>query len=181
MTELLHGDCLELLRDIPDASVDLVITDPPYILANTGGGHFGNRAYYAETAPISTGFNEAVLDELVRVMKAVNCYIWSSRAQLPFYFDYFVERLACHFDLLTWHKTNPTPAHNNTYLADTEYCFFFRAPGVPLYGTMETKRKFYVTATNKSDKEKYGHPTPKPQKIIENFVNNSTIPGGGRA
>jgi len=26
---LLHGDCLELLRDVPDHSVDLVVTDPP--------------------------------------------------------------------------------------------------------------------------------------------------------
>jgi DNA modification methylase len=30
MIELLHGDCLELMKDIPDGSVDLVLTDPPY-------------------------------------------------------------------------------------------------------------------------------------------------------
>jgi len=24
-----HGDCLELMQDIPDKSVDLVLTDPP--------------------------------------------------------------------------------------------------------------------------------------------------------
>lgn len=28
--ELLNGDCLELLKDIPDDSIDLVLTDPPY-------------------------------------------------------------------------------------------------------------------------------------------------------
>jgi len=28
--DLLHGDCLELLKDIPDGSIDLVLTDPPY-------------------------------------------------------------------------------------------------------------------------------------------------------
>ena len=27
---LLHGDCLELMKDIPDGSVDLVLADPPY-------------------------------------------------------------------------------------------------------------------------------------------------------
>lgn len=27
---LLHGDCLEIMKDIPDGSVDLVLTDPPY-------------------------------------------------------------------------------------------------------------------------------------------------------
>ena len=28
--KLLHGDCLELMKDIPDKSVDLILTDPPY-------------------------------------------------------------------------------------------------------------------------------------------------------
>lgn len=30
-----HGDCLAVLRELPDASVDSVVTDPPYGLANT--------------------------------------------------------------------------------------------------------------------------------------------------
>jgi DNA modification methylase len=28
--DLHKGDCLELMKDIPDGSVDLVLTDPPY-------------------------------------------------------------------------------------------------------------------------------------------------------
>lgn len=28
--KLMHGDCLELMKAIPDGSVDLVLTDPPY-------------------------------------------------------------------------------------------------------------------------------------------------------
>ena len=28
--QLWHGDCLELLKHIPDQSIDLVLTDPPY-------------------------------------------------------------------------------------------------------------------------------------------------------
>ena len=27
---LMHGDCLELMKEIPDNSVDLILTDPPY-------------------------------------------------------------------------------------------------------------------------------------------------------
>ena len=30
MVDLRLGDCLELMKDIPDGSVDLVLTDPPY-------------------------------------------------------------------------------------------------------------------------------------------------------
>ena len=28
--QLLHGDCLELLKNIPDKSIDMILTDPPY-------------------------------------------------------------------------------------------------------------------------------------------------------
>ena len=36
MVELLHGDCLELLRELPDCSVDACVTDPPYGLSFMG-------------------------------------------------------------------------------------------------------------------------------------------------
>ena len=30
INKLLHGDCLELMKSIPDGSIDAIITDPPY-------------------------------------------------------------------------------------------------------------------------------------------------------
>ena len=30
MIKLMHGDCLELMKTIPDNSIDLCLTDPPY-------------------------------------------------------------------------------------------------------------------------------------------------------
>ena len=36
MTELIHGDCIEVLRSMPDCSVDAVVTDPPYGLSFMG-------------------------------------------------------------------------------------------------------------------------------------------------
>ena len=30
MIKLLHGNCLKLMKDIPDTSIDTIITDPPY-------------------------------------------------------------------------------------------------------------------------------------------------------
>ena len=42
MIDLQHGDCLELMKKIPDNSVDCVVTDPPYdVHAGKGGGAFG--------------------------------------------------------------------------------------------------------------------------------------------
>ena len=115
--ELKKGDCLELLRELPDKSVDLVYTDVPYdIEGNGGGGCFGEkkrdyhseyysvsnnktqklRDYHSEyidtllnpnasriskaksssssIAEIAFGFDDSVLDELVRVMKKIYIY-----------------------------------------------------------------------------------------------------------
>lgn len=36
---LMQGDCLELVKNIQDGSVDMVLTDPPYMIntKSTGG------------------------------------------------------------------------------------------------------------------------------------------------
>ena len=176
MIDLRHGDCLEIMKDIPDNSVDLVIIDPPYeIYADGSGGVFGkeNRQYHEEIKKLSNGVTNLVLDELVRIMKKINIYIWCNKNQLRQYINYF-EELGATTDLLTWHKTNPVPTCNNKYLSDTEYLLYFRKDGVPMYGTYFTKKKYYVSSTNKQDKKMYNHPTIKPLNIIENLVINSS-------
>ncbi len=80
----------------------------------------------------------------------------------------------CNFDILTWHKTNPLPTMNNTYANDTEYLIMAREKGTKLYGTFETKRKYYVTGLNQKDKELFEHPTIKPIEIIKNLIINSS-------
>lgn len=173
------GDCLELLKNIPDKSIDLVVTDPPYEKKGNGyycgGGAFGskNRNYHNELDEneLLKGMNNKILDELVRVMKKINIYIWCNKKQIKQYLDYFKNY---NVDILTWHKTNPVPTCNNKYLSDTEYCLFFRENGVKIYGSYETKKKYYVTPTNKEDKKLYNHPTIKPLDIIQNLIINSS-------
>ena len=81
---LWHGDCLDVLRTLPDASVDSVVTDPPYGLTNIDSAHVsetitrwvnGDRTYL----PGGSGFMGkawdafvppvAVWDECLRVLK----------------------------------------------------------------------------------------------------------------
>lgn len=178
MIDLRQGDCLELMKDIPDKSIDLIVTDPPYeIIGGKCGGCFGRekRNYHGQLydTGLDKGISNNVLDELVRIMKKPNIYIWCNKNQLRQYIDYF-ENLGCTTDLLTWHKTNPVPTCNNKYLSDTEYLLYFRKGGVPLYGTYETKKKYYITPTNKEDKKLYKHPTIKPLNIIKNLIINSS-------
>ena len=182
MIDLRQGDCLELMKDIPDESIDLVVIDPPYDFMSkhygksySGDGAFGSlgRTYHKEleSNDIITGINEAVLQELIRVMKKVNIYIWCSKEQILKYINFFKNY---NMDLLTWHKTNPVPTCSNKYLSDTEYLLFFREKGVKIYGTYATKKKYYVTPTNKEDKKSYKHTTIKQVDIIENLIINSS-------
>lgn len=176
---LVHGDCLEYLSKMPSKCVDLVVMDPPYEKNGNGyycgGGAFGThkREYHSQLddKQLLNGISNEVLDELVRVMKKVNIYIWCNKEQLWQYLNYFKKYNA---ELLTWHKTNPVPTCNNKYLSDTEYLFHFREKGVPIHGSYHTKRKYYVTPTNKKDKELYNHPTVKPLQIIHNLIINSS-------
>ena len=70
--ELMHGDCLELMKNIPDKSIDLVLTDPPYgINADKGSAGFGvakGRKYkgnWDKSIPPKEYF-----DEILRVSKS---------------------------------------------------------------------------------------------------------------
>ena len=40
MIDLRKGDCLEVLKEMPDGSIDLIVTDPPYKV--TARGSAGN-------------------------------------------------------------------------------------------------------------------------------------------
>lgn len=125
---------------------------------------------------ISKGFSNEILDELCRVMKKIYIYIWCNKEQLRQIIDYFDDK-GCHIDLLTWHKTNPIPTCNNTYLSDTEYCVMARESGCKIYGTVETKKKFYISQCNVADKKEYDHPTIKPLEFVKNHIINSTQEG----
>lgn len=173
------GDSYKLIKEIPDNSIDLVIIDPPYKF--TGGGKmtgiFKNRGkrYFddIEGKDLDNNYDLKILDELVRVLKRINIYIWCNKEQLHQYFNYF-ENKSCLFEVLIWNKTNPIPLVNNQYITDKEYCLYFRERGYKISGTYETKKTVYISPANVDDKKKYKHPTIKPLQIIKNLIINSS-------
>lgn len=169
-------DCLEGLKRLPDSCIDLVVTDPPYNIETSGAGIYKqkDKQYVKELNDIKDGFDENILDELCRVMKKINIYIWCSQKQILPLLDYFVKERKCNYNIITWHKTNPVPACGNKYLTDTEYCLFFREKGVKIYGEFKTKFTYYITPLNQKDKKLWKHPTIKPLDVIENLIINSS-------
>lgn len=90
------GDCYKVIKEIPDNSIDLVIIDPPYLFQKGGLGIFKDRhTRYMddiENKKLNDNFDLGILDELCRVMKAINIYIWCNKAQIHQYLDYFEEK-----------------------------------------------------------------------------------------
>ena len=171
---------MEGMAAMNGGSVDLVIADPPYFQGNGGGGGaYGkrNKSYRDQIGDMMCGISDECIEQMARVCRRVNMYIFCSVLQVPQYLD-FATRHGYKFDILTWHKTNAVPACNGKYMPDTEYIVFIKESGVPLYGTAATKRKYYVTPTNVKDKRKWGHPTIKPLNIVQNLITNSTQEGG---
>ena len=175
--EVYNMDCMEGIKLLDDNSIDLVVMDPPYLLNLTKVKRTSSFNNYAnELVNLKDGFDLKVLDLLIPKMKKINIYIYCSKRQVKDLIEYFINK-DCNYEILTWHKQNPSPLINNNYLPDTEYVIFAREKGVRLYGNYHSKRKYYISGVNQVDKKKYGHPTIKPLNFIENHIINSSKEG----
>lgn len=176
------GDCYEMIKEIPDKSIDLVYIDIPYLYEDHGGGTTAlaqriENLTKVQLANIKDGIDYSILDELCRIMKKIYIYIWCSKEQILDLMKYFIDKKGCRFNILTWNKTNPTPATNGTYLPDIEYCLVFKENGSPKYNDgYEFKSKWYISGLNTKDKELYNHPTIKPLDLVKRHILHSTQP-----
>lgn len=175
------GNTYELIKEIEDQSIDCIYTDIPYLLSkNTGSGKDkiskSMQKVASEIAYISDGIDYKILDDFVRIMKKINCFIWCSTKQIRPLIDYF-EKKGCYYEILVWCKTNPIPACNRTWLNDIEYCLYFREKGVVLNHGYQLKSKFYFSATNKADKLLFKHPTIKPLELVKRHLLHATQTG----
>lgn len=167
------GDSYELIKQIPDKSIDLVLIDPPYLMDKRGTAFHKKEDYIDEIQnnDLNDDFDYSILDEIRKKMKLLNLYVFCSKNQLSKLFCYFIND---NIDLLVWFKHNPIPTVNNKYLSDLEYIIFIREKGVQLNGDYSTLSKMYQSNVNKDDKDHFEHPTIKPLSLIKNFIINSS-------
>ena len=183
LNKIYLGDAYKLIKEMPDKSVDLIMTDPPYEIKGihkpTGIVKKKGMTYSTELneSGLCVGIDLKILDDLVRVMKKINIYIWCNKEQIYDYLTYFVKERKCNWEMIIWAKDNPPPFLGGHYLKDKEYCLFFWEKGVKVQPTYATGKTVYLTNTNTEDKAKFKHPTIKEISIIENLIKNSA--GGG--
>lgn len=168
--QLLQGDCLELIKDIPDESVDLVATDPPYFLGMTHNGQKGSFGDLVTCKPFYT----QLAKEFKRVLKPDGeFYIFTDWRGYAFYYPVFSECLPVK-NLIVWDKGSGC---GNFYTYNHELI---------IYGAMCTKNKkganiwrekSFAAGAKKTNGEKV-HPTQKPIELMEKIILNSSPENG---
>ncbi len=167
---LMQGDCLELIKDIPSESIDLILTDPPYCIGTTSNGKQGN---YTDNNLIKPFF-DILFSEYKRVLKQTAAlYINTDWRTYPFLYPI----LQKYFDvrnLIVWdYEWIKAGAH---YRFSHEFIIYCIMP--------ECKRKFSaserdvwrIKPINFTDKNKL-HNAQKPIELCEKAILNSTEEG----
>ena len=111
---ILRGDSKDIIKRIPDNSIDFIFTDPPYNLGQHSTGNIplpGRSAMNNDVAEWDMiDFNpEEWVDEFVRILKPTgNLFIFTSYNQLGRWYNCLDHRFDTS-NFMIWHKTNPAP------------------------------------------------------------------------
>ncbi|MFA6073156.1 MAG: site-specific DNA-methyltransferase [Candidatus Woesearchaeota archaeon] len=184
-------DALEFLRQIPDGSVDLVVTDPPYNISQKNDLKINGRIIKKNFGEWDFNFNPVpILAELRRVLKSNGqIYVFCGTAQIPIYMREFIEKWFFR-NLLVWYKTNPPPRLSKTnYLFANEYIIYaIKEKGKPSLSTFNfssqtTMHNAFVSGALQGKERLKGtdgiaiHPTQKPLAILKKLISVSSNEG----
>lgn len=175
MVQLYQGDCLELMKNIPDGSVDLIVTDPPYRCIS--GGRAGKRNQPTGILMKNDGklfdHNDVkaseFFPELYRVLKdGTHCYVMVNLLNLQ---EFMNEARKAGFkihNLLIWKKNNVTP--NRWYMKNCEFTLFLykgKSKPINICGSKQCHEFSNILGRKQ-------HPTEKPVELMEYYILNSS-------
>jgi len=123
------GDCLDTLRELPDGSVHLVVTSPPYDRQpKYGNGQHYNDDWYR-------GYFLKVTAEILRVLQPHGSFVLNYRSKrhgnergtLQYELVFLLREQGFLFaEDFIWGKPSPPPGRFNRFLKDAvEYCYHF--------------------------------------------------------
>lgn len=175
-------DCLEGLREVPDKSVDLIVTDPPYFLSM---GHAGdkknaqamqlnsNRTF--NDLAIAKPFYSSLFQEFSRVLKeGGSFYFFTDWRGYAFYFPLINAALPVR-NLICWDKISGPGSY---YSFTHELIIFGTAAPKLLHpgGTNVWRMPAFSSGARKTNGEKV-HPTQKPVELVAKAIEDATDPG----
>jgi len=143
INKIINADCMDILKKLPDKSIDLILTDPPYGMNEKFKGGNSGKMNFNEV--VDKGWDVApskeVFDEIFRVSK--NQIIWGGN-----YFE-----LPPHRCFIVWDKLMPKDF--SLAMAEEAWCSFDR------------RSVIYRMPTEKANRI---HPTQKPVELFMNCL-----------
>lgn len=186
LSKIANGDCLDKMKSLPDKSIDLIITDPPYNLGlfmkKRGTNIKGMRDnHFAYSGWDDLHFEEwsiqmdTFLSECHRVLKKKgSLIIFMSIIKVETIITLAQKNKLYYKTVGVWHKTNPMPRNMNLHFVNsTESWLYFINEGTT--GIFNNRGKvihdFVESSTINNSERKFGkHPTQKPLNLICHFV-----------
>ena len=179
MIDLRQGDCLELMKDIPDNSIDLIVTDPPYRVTSKGSA--GNSGGMLQKKINKQGkvfsFNDIsckqYAPEFYRILKyGTHCYVMCNHTNLIEMLNVFTNVGFKFVKCLIWNKGNKIMGQ--FYMNQFEYIMFFRKGKAKKINNCGTSDILEVPNKKTKINGKNIHDTEKPIDLMKILIENSS-------
>ena len=155
------ADAIELLRAMPDNSIDLLLSDIPYARVNKPSG--GLRIIDKEDANEATFDLEEFAAEVFRVTRN-NAVIFCGKEQFSPLYQHFDDR-GLTTRMIVWEKTNPMPMNGSVmFLSGVECAVHFRKDRAPFNAQHQNTVFRFPSGSS------LRHKTEKPLDMFKRFV-----------
>lgn len=189
LDEIYNIDYRKGLVMIPDKSVDLVLTDPPYLFVPGGGknprfnlGKMASGSYLNEHM---SGFGEEQIEELLNALKpkfkkTYNAYFFCSELQLVFYLRWAFEH-KLRYNVLIWDRQNRMLLSQKFFRSNIDYIVRIYGNGQSLHEPIVSdgidKMELYSKIKSMQQGDETDHETEKPVQLLKDFINLSSNEG----
>lgn len=175
-----NTDCFEFIKNVPDQSVGLILTDPPYNIAQYSTGNInlpGREALNNDIAEWDTVNLEPkeLLEDFKRILKPNgNIFVFTSYNQIGKWHEAFDSEYDT-FQFFIWHKTNPAPKiYKNGFLNSCEMIICMWNKGHTWNFTKQNEMHNFFESPICMRPERLSdpkHPAQKPVKLLKHIIN----------
>lgn len=174
MIDLRCGDCLELMKDIPDNSIDIVVTDPPYLIKYKTNYRKNKKHEFCTEIKNDDNFCmiSKYIKECYRIMKTnTSIYIFCNSSHIDFFKSEIEKNGFKIKNIIVWVKNNWTAGDLKAQYAK-QYEFIIYANKGRKY--INGKRISDIWFFDRISGKRQVHQNQKPTDLLEQILEKSS-------